>query len=148
MLSKHSVLNLLLSPTLPPEGSSEACHCRYRTRGENTSWRAHQSIPVRTQCSWTNGSSQPECWTGRKLWTLWVQWKPDGWKKIPNLKCKVKNAKQLNLHRTYRSEYCLYDVEKLLRWGTYWVFIMLQPPTSISYTLAFSAQLSGFSSFS
>lgn len=66
-----------------------------------------------------------------------------------HLEYKVKNAEQLNLHRMDGSEYCLYDMEELLlRSGTYWVFIMLQPPTSISYTLALLAQLSGFSSFS
>lgn len=71
-----------------------------------------------------------------------------------HLKRNVKNAKQLDLHRTVmitglpvRHGKKTNKKELLLHSGSYWVFIMLQPPTSISYTLALTAQLSGFSSF-
>lgn len=70
-----------------------------------------------------------------------------------HLKRNVKNAKQLDLHRTVMItglpvRHGKKPKKLLLHSGSYWVFIMLQPPTSISYTLALTAQLSGFSSFS
>lgn len=72
-----------------------------------------------------------------------------------HLKRNVKNAKQLDLHRIVMITGLPVRHGKknkiknlLLHSGSYWVFIMLQPPTSISYTLALTAQLSGFSSFS